>query len=262
MKKVGLMSLMMMLMASSVWSGECKKIVVTGNPQYPPILFRDKTNPGKLVGISIELLEKAFGELGIEVEAVDSGSWARAQKDAQTGQVDMLAGAFITEERKTYMDYILPPFMTIPSVIWVMKGQAFPFEKWEDLIGLTGGTLINNSFGEKFDAFAKEKLTIEQIPRIELAFRKLEAGRNRYVLYESYQGLAILESLGFKDKFEYLPLPVSEEGLYFTFSQKSACNDPKLKDHLVQKVNEYTEQKMVDQLMEKYLAIWKERGAE
>jgi polar amino acid transport system substrate-binding protein len=250
----------MIVITGSVGSAECEKIVATGNAEYPPILWRDKANPGKLIGVSVELLERAFGELGITVEAKDVGSWARAQQDARKGKTDILAGAFITEERKTYMDYIIPPFMTVPSVIWVMKGQTFPFENWDSLIGLKGGTLINNSFGEKFDTFAKEKLTIEGVPRIEQAFKKMEAGRNRYVVYELYQGLAIAEITGFKDKIEYLPNPVSEEGLYFTFSKKSPCNQDKLKEHLTQKVKAYLEQKTTSTLLEKYLKIWKQQS--
>lgn len=260
MKKNFLALIIMIIASSSIWADECKKIVATGNAEYPPILWRDTEHPGKLIGISVELLEKAFGEIGVEVEVKDVGSWARAQEEARKGGVDLLAGAFIKEERKLYMDYIIPAFMTIPCVVWVMKNQPLKFESWNDLIGLKGGTLINNSFGEAFDKFAKENLTIEGVPRIEQAFLKLESRRNRYVIYESYQGLAISEVIGFKDKVEYLPKPISEEGLYFTFSKKSPCNNDKFKEHLTKKVNEYLEQKMTDSLLDKYLKLWKEQS--
>ncbi|GBC59392.1 amino acid ABC transporter substrate-binding pro tein [Desulfonema ishimotonii] len=257
MKKLMLIGMFIVLFSSMACGADCVRITATGNAEYPPILWRDKAEPQKLVGVSIELLQQAFGDLGITVEGKYVGNWARAQSTARDGSVDMLAGAFITEERKTYMDYVTPPFMMTPSVIFVMKGQAFPFSSWEDLVGLKGGTLINNSFGEKFDRFAAEKLSIEGVASIEQAFRKMAAGRNRYVVYERYQGLAISEVTGFRDKIEYLPNSVINEGLYFTFSKKSTCNTPDLRAHLARKVRKFTEQKLPDVLVGKYLKIWK-----
>jgi len=54
---------------------------------------------------------------------------------------------------------------------------------------------------------------------------------------------------------------VISEGLYFTFSKKSPCNRPDLKAHLAQKVQEFTAQKLPEQLIEKYLAIWKTQSS-
>jgi polar amino acid transport system substrate-binding protein len=239
--------------------GPCKKIIISGNSEYPPLTWQDKNNPDKIVGFAVELLEIAFREIGITVEAQYVGPWARAQSEVRQGRVDMLAGAYITEERQAYMDYILPHFVMDPTVIFIKKGDRIRFERWEDLIGLIGGTPIGNSYGEAFDKFEKENLTIERVPRLAQAFEKLNMGRNQYVIYGLYPGLADAEITGFKDKIEYLPNSVISEGLYFTISKKSNCNCRMIKEHLAGKILEFSAQKLPEKLMAKHLAIWREQ---
>jgi polar amino acid transport system substrate-binding protein len=238
----------------------CKVVIVSGNAEYPPLTWRDKQHPDRITGFAIELLALAFKDLGITVEARYVGPWARAQDMVRQGEVDMLAGAYITEERKTYMDYITPPFIMDPTVVFVKKGDKLRFNTWDDLIGLKGGTPIGNSYGEKFDAFEKEHLDIERVPKLSQAFDKLEAGRNRYVIYGLYPALAEAEVTGRRGRITYLTNSVISEGLYFTFGQKSPCNTPRIKAHLESKVREFTRKKLPEQLMEKYLKLWKEQS--
>ncbi|MBF0412356.1 MAG: transporter substrate-binding domain-containing protein [Desulfamplus sp.] len=252
----------MLLLASIAYADECepcKKIIVSGNFEYPPLTWQDKKNPDKIIGFAIELLEIACKDIGIEVEGKFVGPWARTQNEVKNGNVDMIGGMYITEERKKYMDYIIPPIIMDPTVVFVKKGDKFKFEIWEDLIGLSGGAPIGNSYGEEFDRFAKEKLSIERVSTLVQAFKKLESGRNRYLVYGLYPGLAGAEITGFRDKIDYLPNSVISEGLYFTISKKSPCNCQKIKEHLTKKVKEFSSQKLPEQLMEKYLKIWKEQ---
>ncbi len=255
----GVLILILASVAYSAESANCKKILVTGNAEYPPLTWQDKTNPKKLIGFAVELLEIAFSEIGIEVDARYVGHWARAQHEVKLGNIDMLGGAYITEERKTYMDYVIPPFVMDPTVIFVKKENSFPFEKWEDLIGLAGGTPIGNSYGERFDKFAEEHLTIERIAKLSQAFKMLEFERSDYVIYGLYPGLAEAEVTGLEGKIEYLLNSVISEGLYFAFSKKSPCNCQEIKGHLAKKVKAFSEQKLPDKLIKKYLEIWKEQ---
>lgn len=256
----GVLILLFANVAFSAESDQCKKILVTGNAEYPPLTWQDKTNPKKLIGFAVELLEIAFNEIGIEVEARYVGPWARAQYEVKSGNIDMIGGAYITEERKTYMDYVLPPFVMDPTVIFVKKGKSFPFEKWEDLIGLSGVTPIGNSYGEKFDKFAEDHLTINRIAKLSLAFKMLEYERSNYLVYGLYPGLAEAEVTGLDDKIEYLTNSVISEGLYFTFSKKSPCNCQQIKDHLAKKIKEFSDQSLPDKLITKYLKVWKEQS--
>ncbi len=263
MKSIFWASVIIILLTGTAYSAEsvqCKKIVISGNAEYPPLTWQDKSNPKKLIGFAVELLEIAFSDTEIEVDARYVGPWARAQNEVKQGNIDMLGGAYITEERQTYMDYIIPPFVMDPTVIFVKKGKPFHFEKWEDLIGLTGGTPLGNSYGEKFDSFAKKNLKIELVPKINQAFKKLARERNDYVIYGMYPGLAEAEATGFSDKIEHLSNSIISEGLYFTISKKSPCNSRDIKDHLSRKVKEFSEKKIPDKLIKKYLQIWREQS--
>ncbi len=115
----------------------------------------------------------AVADQNITINSQYVGPWSRSQAEARVGRIDMLTGAFITDERQTWMDYVLPPMMYMPNVIFVKKDKAFPFNEWADLKGKIGDTLINNSFGQEFDLYAKRNLIIEEVRSIEFAFERL-----------------------------------------------------------------------------------------
>ncbi len=239
----------------------CNKIIVSGNSEYAPLIWRDKKNPKKLIGFAIELIEIAFKEINIPIEGKYVGNWARTQHEVKRGKVDILGGAYITKERQKFMDYIIPQFIMDPSVIFVHKDESFTYNRWEDLVGKTGGAPLGNSFGSEFDKFEKKNLQIERVSLLSQAFKKLLIKRNDYVIYGLYPGLAELEILGFQDKLTYLKKSVIEEGLYFTLSKKSPCNSKEIKSHLSKKVIEFTKQGLPDKLLKKYLKIWKEQNS-
>jgi polar amino acid transport system substrate-binding protein len=142
-------------------------------------------------------------------------------------------------------------------VVWVRKGQGFPYSGWEDLRGRTGGTLVHNSFGQQFDAFAKANLNVEEVPSLIQAFQKLLLGRTDYVLYERYPGVALANTQGMLESLETLEPPISSEGLYLTLAHDSACNDPWLRGQLAKKMTELTAAGLPETLLQRNLERWK-----
>jgi polar amino acid transport system substrate-binding protein len=248
-------ALIISLFVNLAYSEECTKIVVSGDPEYPPITWKDR-NSEKLLGTYVELLEIAFSELNIPIEAKYVGNWTRAQSNALHGNIDILAGPYINDERKTYMDYVFPEFSLDPTVVFVWKGQTFPFKKWEDLIGLKGGIPIGNSYGDQFDEFAKGTLKIRRVSSVKQLFRMLEAGRIKYILLGLYQGLIEAEKIGFNEKIEYLPHYLVSEKMYVAFSKKSPCK--KYLKFLSQKSKEFASLKTHEKLLPKYIKLWNE----
>lgn len=246
--------------ASAAALTPCTTLVVTGNPEYPPFLWRDKTHPEKLIGAAVDLLNLAVKDIGVTVDSRYVGPWARSQEEAKVGRVDMLTGAFITDQRQTYMDYVKPAMMDMSNVIFVKKGAEFSLNDWSDLKGRQGDTLINNSFGQEFDAYAKNELNIEQVRSIEFAFERLLLGRTDYVIYEEYQGYAIAESRGFADKIAHLPKAISSEGLYFTLSKASRCNTPELLNYLNEKIAGYVQEGVPAKLAADAMTVWREQS--
>ncbi len=240
-------------------AGKCERLVATGNPEYPPYLWRDPKNPQQLIGANADLLQHLAKELGVVVDIIYTGPWSRAQDEVRTGRVDLIAGAFLTLPRLETMDYVHPAFYFTPSVVWVNRGAEFPYAGWDDLRSRTGDTLVNNSFGQKFDVYAKSHLTLEGVSSLTQAFQKLLLGRTDYVLYERYPGQALADSLGLQDDLLVLDPPISSEGLYLTVSHNSACNDAWLRGRLAKAMNEALAADLPCVLLERNLQRWKDQ---
>ncbi|PKM24302.1 MAG: amino acid ABC transporter substrate-binding protein [Gammaproteobacteria bacterium HGW-Gammaproteobacteria-13] len=249
----------LLMPALAVAAGKCERLVATGNPEYPPYLWRDPQNPQQLIGANADLLQHLAKELGVVVDIIYTGPWSRAQDEVRTGRVDLIAGAFLTLPRLEVMDYVHPAFFYTPSVVWVHRGAEFPYAGWDDLRNRTGDTLVNNSFGQAFDDYAKSNLTLEGVASLTQAFQKLLLGRTDYVLYERYPGQALADSLGMQDDLLVLDPPISSEGLYLTLSHNSACNDAWLRGMLAKKMNEAVASGLPDVLLQRNLQRWKDQ---
>ena len=250
---------LLLMPALAVAAGKCERLVATGNPEYPPYLWRDPQNPQQLIGANADLLQHLAKELGVVVDIIYTGPWSRAQDEVRTGRVDLIAGAFLTLPRLEVMDYVHPAFYFTSSVVWVHRGAEFPYAGWDDLRNRTGDTLVNNSFGQTFDAYAKNNLTLEGVASLTQAFQKLLLGRTDYVLYERYPGQALADSLGMQDDLLVLDPPISSEGLYLTLSHNSACNDAWLRGMLAKKMNEAIASGLPDDLLQRNLQRWKDQ---
>lgn len=249
----------LLMPALAVAAGKCERLVATGNPEYPPYLWRDPQNPEQLIGANADLLQHLAKELGVVVDIIYTGPWSRAQDEVRTGRVDLIAGAFLTLPRLEVMDYVHPAFYFTPSVVWVHRGAEFPYAGWDDLRNRTGDTLVNNSFGQAFDTYAQGNLTLEGVASLSQAFKKLLLGRTDYVLYERYPGQALADSLGMQDDLLVLDPPISSEGLYLTLSHNSACNDAWLRGMLAKKMNEAVASGLPDDLLQRNLQRWKDQ---
>ncbi|MNG87048.1 L-cystine-binding protein TcyA precursor [compost metagenome] len=234
----------------------CRHLTATGNPEYPPYLWRDPQDPQKLIGANVDLLKQLGRELGLEVDVVYTGPWSRAQEEVRKGRIDLLAGYFLTQSRQQLMDFVSPPFLHTPSVVWVRQDSAFAYRDWPDLRGRKGGTLVNNSHGQQFDDYATANLTLEAVPGVKQAFEKLILGRSDYVVYEQYPGMALARTLGIETKLKVLEPAVSSEGLYLALSHASACNQPQLREQLARKMEEIVSGPLPQALLEQNLQRW------
>lgn len=234
----------------------CQHLTATGNPEYPPYLWRDPQNPRQLIGANADLLKHVAKELGLTVDVLYTGPWSRAQEEVNTGRIDMLAGYFHTKVRARMADFISPPFLFNASVVWVRKGEGFAYRDWSDLKGKRGGMLVNNSHGQAFDDYARAQLNLEAVPSASQAFQKLLRKRSDYVIFERYPGLAQARLLGNEHEVEVLEPPVSSEGLYLALSQKSTCNTPALREQLARKMKALVAGPLPEQLVAQNLERW------
>lgn len=256
-------------MAAVIWSGAavaqapapapapaCTRLVATGNPEYPPFLWREGSDSPRLIGANADLMQLLAKEIGLPIEVRYVGTWARVQEEARQGRVDLIAGAFLTLPRLDYMDYVYPAFQVTRSLVWSRASTEVKHQRWSDLQGKSGLTVINNSFGEAFDRYAKASLKIDTVPSLEQALRMLERGRADYLVYEEAPAQAYIARLGIQGVM-HEDVAVSNEGLYLTLSHQSPCNTAAMRARLAKAMYQLERQNAMKKLIEANVQVWR-----
>lgn len=210
------------LISNQGYTADCATLRAYGNPEYPPYLWRSSRDPNALVGANADYLDQIANDTKIRVRMQYGGTWARVQEEARYGRVDLVAGAFLTEERKKYLHYIEPALANTRTLLWVRDKEPLSYAKWSDLKRLRGITVINNSFGQKFDIYAKKNLNIEAVASLRQAFEMLRNGRVRYLIYEEWPAQAYVQRHKIKN-VKALEPAVVEEPLFLAMAKKSPC---------------------------------------
>lgn len=236
-------------------SPECVSLTATGNPEYPPFLWQSESGH-HLQGAVSHLLQRLSERIQIPITIQYVGPWSRSQQEVRSGRVDLMAGAFYTPERADYMEYFSPAMMFTRSVVWQASDHPFSYHGRDDLIGRWGVTVINNSFGQRFDQYARDQLNLLKVASLEQAFFMLTAGRSDYVLYEQSPGHAYAERLGITGKVVSIEPPISSEGLFLAISKQSSCNTPELKALVSTALAELVEQGVPQQAMSEAVSDW------
>ncbi|MFA6027584.1 MAG: transporter substrate-binding domain-containing protein [Patescibacteria group bacterium] len=227
------------------------KLIASGHPEWPPIMYQQDD---KIVGAGPEIVERIFTELGVPVTTNYEGSWDEVQQKAKDGTVDVLVAAYKTAEREEYMDYSIP-YTTDPVVLVVKKGKTFPNNSLDELIDKKGVVMIGDSYGQTFDNFIKEKLSVREVSTAKEAFDLLENEEAHYFVYALYSAQNYMFENQVMDNFEIIPNYITSENFYVTISKKSPYN------YLMPQVNEllqkYTEDGIIDQIIsDKRQALW------
>ena len=237
----------------------CKQLLISGNPEYPPYLWRDPADESRLIGANAEMMQLLSKEIGVPVSVKYAGPWGRVQEETRHGKVDMIAGAFFTLPRLEYMDYFQPPIATTRTVIWTQDTKGIKYRKWSDLSRLKGITVINNSFGEAFDTYAKKHLDIYKVASVESALKMLGLGRADYVIYEEAPGLAYAAKLGVRG-LKAATVPITNEDLFLTLSHKSVCNTGEMRGRIARAMHKLAQDKVMDELLARNIQLWRKQA--
>lgn len=230
---------------------ECTKITATGHRYYPAIAYKDGD---KIVGAAPTLVETIAKQLNVPLESKYMGTWEEAQAAARDGKADMIFGIYYNDERATYLDYVKPAFMFDEVVVFVAKDKPFAYKDENDLIGKKGVTNQGESYGNDFDAFIKDKLTVARTDGVDAAFKELLAGNADYLIAGYYSGLAEAAKEGIKDKIEPLSPAILEAEMFVAFSKKSPCAS--LAPGFSQGITEMTTNGQFDTMLQDATSAW------
>lgn len=237
---------------------KCEAMTATGNSEYPPFLWRDLDSARGLHGVNRLIIDELSARINIPIELMHVGPWSRAQTEVRNGRVDLMAGAFYTNERADYMDYLTPVMLHTLSTVWQNEDNRFPFYRKEDLESKWGVTVINNSFGQDFDQYAQRHLNILAVASLTQALQMLAAKRVDYVLYEKNPAAAYINKLGFSEVLTPVKPHVSREGLYLTISKLSPCNDLNIKLKMVQALQQMQQEGFMTRALTNGVKQWED----
>jgi len=121
--------------------------VIAGLADYPPYSYQENL---VIRGMNVEIAKAAFHRAGHEVDIVLM-PWKRLLSSARSGAVDGTLGAFITDERRVYLDFIEPePLRWIQMSLFTYDNSAITNSHLSSLqqrkIGVNRAFSINADF--------------------------------------------------------------------------------------------------------------------
>jgi polar amino acid transport system substrate-binding protein len=208
--------LVTVLLCGTVSARAEKPLLVTGNPQAPPIVWE---KGGTLTGVGPEAATMILKKLNVPFELKNVGPWDQVQELARKGNVDLIVSAYKNSDRQKYLDFTVP-YLKSPVVIAVKKGHKFPFTSWDALIGKKGVANVGESFGEEFDTFIKNKLDVTYIP-YEKAFEMMNLDLADYLIIDLYPAVIYAKLLNVENNVEFLDNPATIQHFHMAVAKSS-----------------------------------------
>ena len=229
-------------------------LVVSGNTNAPPISWEEHK---ALTGAGPDLVSSILDELKVNYEVKVTGNWGQVQKKAKEGKIDLIVGAVKNDERAQFLDFSIP-YVVQPAVVVTEAGKEFKFNTLEDLVGKRGVSNIGESYGQKFDEFAKNKLDIKYVA-LERAIELMNLGEADYLVIDLYTALIYARYLRGEDAITILEKPVSQEKFHIAIAKGSPYSD--LLPEIDKKLQKALDDHFVSHLFYKHFDSWKELSA-
>jgi len=191
-------------------------LVVSGNPEAPPIVWKHRDT---LTGVGPALVNTILDQLAVPYTYRIIKSWQEVQEQAAAGKVDLIVSAYRNKTREQYLRFS-EPYLKSPVVIVVPRGRTFPCPGWAGLKGKKGAAHTGESFGEKFDRYIKEELSV-RYGSYEQIFQLLNQGLVDYLIMDLYPALIYAKLLQAEDKVEFIDTPVTVQQFHLAVARTS-----------------------------------------
>ena len=104
-------------------AGKCERLVITGSPDAPPLLWRDPQDPTHLIGATADVLQQVGKDLGLKVDLLYGGKRSVALDEVRSGRMDILADAPLNLGELETLDYIHPALVQLDYLVCHLFGQ-------------------------------------------------------------------------------------------------------------------------------------------
>nr|WP_295077410.1 transporter substrate-binding domain-containing protein [uncultured Roseateles sp.] len=217
-----LIALTLAVMALACQASGCTEISYAANANYPPYSWT--TDGLSYRGASKDLLDMVL-PAGVALKPVIV-PWVRTLAMAERGQIDLLLSLRITPEREKYLNFFPAPAFANSIVVFVLKDSPLKTADWALMRNFRGGLSRGDTFGNGFDDYLKQYLSVEEAVNMVNNFKKLSMGRIDYFVTGEYLGRAYLSNNPDKEVTGIVALqpPISSGSIHFAFTKDSPCN--------------------------------------
>jgi len=201
----------------------CSTLVMTGPPAGAPSSW---VSEGKLIGAAVELVENIAYKAGAQkVEVRVFSSWSEALNATYNGEVDLIFSAGWSEERARYLDFVRPSFASQFLYVLVRRGEAFRFQKFDDLLNRRGAATQGETYGDgKFGQFVANELKLQRSPNLSAVFDLLLDGKVDFIFAYENAAYGQLLSRNLSTKVQSLTTYPTRAETFIAFSKRSKCN--------------------------------------
>lgn len=249
--------LILLFFCSSLFA-EKKSVLRIGWEESPPYQYRDSS---LLTGLDIEIPRNVLEQSGIFVPQFVAAPWKRQLFWIESGELDIILGASITEERKKFAHFSIPyRFETVALYVRASAVDSFHIESIADLpksAMKTIGIFSGSYYGEQFNVQLQDSLFAQ---RVEPVFsdmqnlRKLEMGRIDGFLMDPLLADKVLKKHSLDTAIVRHPMKEIEVStIHFMYSKKSVSLQ------VVQKLDSsitlLLENGSIDSLISKFLKV-------
>ncbi len=218
------LALLLCIVASSVAAQECVKTMRWADD--PPFTFANPEQSNLPQGIDVELARLALAPTGCTLRFIKL-PWARALEELKAGRVDLVGGAFRTEEREGFAHYSSVEFHS-PNRLFIRAADApdFVASRLAELRGkdFRFGIQIGVSYGQEFDALAEDEVFSTQLERLssrQSLWQMLDLGRVDGVIADEMTGRLEVKQLGLESRISLSALEFPAAPSYFIFSRQT-----------------------------------------
>ena len=201
-------------------ASNCRKLSVGGAFGWEPITYISEN--GAQVGLAIDILQAYAKHNNLQLDVNLDIPWTRAMQMLTKGELDVIAGAYFTQERDQ-IHFYSAPFTHDDIMVFQRNDNRFPVTELSDLIGYHGARPQGGSYGDYIDTFAEHRLDMILSPTGNRIFDVLMNGRVDYIMLGRFDGLTNIYRDNLIDDVTAVEPPMDSNEVHFMFSRKSPC---------------------------------------
>jgi polar amino acid transport system substrate-binding protein len=199
------------------------------NDDYP-YTFKSNETAKSPSGSTVDIYLQVLSKLDCELRYSEM-PWARALVELREGRIDMLAFAFIRDERQEFAHYSSVKFYS-PNILFMRTEDIakYPLDVLRDVMHhkLRIGTQLQVSYGRDFDELMTDKnfaFLVETNSDRKALWRMLQLGRIDGVVADQRTGLAELKQMQLNQAIGITEVTISSEASYFIFSKQTTDSE-------------------------------------